>query len=215
LDQDGNILHTQSASVATSKDEAGVRVSVQGELKYNTTFDVFGTGDPATGERFKELDSKYSGVIENSGLFNLAAEAFRYFREDATGYHISGDYLNPSHRSRQVTKTPDNSTISYSAEFDNKLDLSSGTLSGLKLDMTDKKPLELSGIVASLGGFAKQKVSNRTAGEMSISATCEADSGDIQKLKDVVSGHMTGIFVISESSSVNEDTISYDTSRYY
>jgi hypothetical protein len=215
LDQEGNVLHTRSATVATSKDQSIVTVSVRGNLKYNTTFDMFGTGDPATGERFKEVDARYSGVIENSGLFNMALEAFKYFREDATGYHISGDYLNPTFIERSVNKTPADSTIGYSAQFNNSVDLSSGTLSGLKVSITDKKPLEVSGIVESLGGFAKQKIANRTAGEYQVSANCEADTGDIQTLKDVVSGHLTGIYTFSENSSVDDQTISYNISRFY
>ena len=31
----------------------------------------------------------------------------------------------------------------------------------------------------------------------------------------MVSGHATGVYVFSESSSVNEATISYNMSRYY
>ena len=208
-------MHTQSASVSTSKDEALVKVSVQGELKYNTSLDVFVTGDPATGERFKELDAQYSGVQANSGFFNLAVEALKYFREDATGYHISGDYLNPSPISKSIDKRPADSIITYTVDFDNKIDLSSGTLSGLQVNITDKKPQQLSGIVPSLGGFAKQNIMNRRAGEYEVSANCEASTGDMQTLKDVVSGHMTGIYTIAENSSVNDDTISYNTRRVY
>ena len=215
LDQEGNVLHTQSASVSTSKDEALVKVSVVGELKYNTSLDVFATGDPATGERFKELDAQYSGVQANSGFFNLAVEALKYFREDATGYHISGDYLNPTPLSKSIDKRPADTIITYTVDFDNKIDLSSGTLSGLQVNITDKKPQQLSGIVPSLGGFAKQNIMNRRAGEYEVSANCEASTGDMQTLKDVVSGHMTGIYTIAENSSLNDDTISYNTRRVY
>jgi len=215
LDQEGNILHTKSATVSASKDQSVVKVSINGNFKFNTVFDAFATGDPATGLRFKEVDAHYSGVEANSGFFNLAVENFKYFREDATGYHISGDYLNPTPLSRQINKTPAGSQISYTLEFDNNVDLSSGTLTGLKVDITDKKPLLKSGIVPSLAGFAKQIISKRTAGEYEVSASCEASTGSLQILKDVASGHMTGIYTFSESSSVNDNTISYNTSRYY
>lgn len=215
LDQDGNILHTQSSSVSTSKDNSLVTVSLQGSFKYNNTLDVFNTGDPATGTRFKEVDASYSGVAQNSGFLNLAIEAFDYFRQDATGYHISGNYLNPTPKSRSINKVPADSSISYNLQFDNNVDLSSGTLSGLKVNISDKKPLELSGIVPSIAGFSTQKISNRTAGEYQVSANCEASTGDLQTLKDVVSGHMTGIYTFQETSSVDDQTISYNTSRYY
>ena len=99
--------------------------------------------------------------------------------------------------------------------FDNSIDISSGSLSGLRVSITDKKPLEVSGIVPSLGGFAKQKIKERSAGEYQVSASCENETGDMQTLIDVVSGHLTGIYTFSESSSVNDQTISYNTSRYY
>ena len=41
-----------------------------------------GTGDPATGERFKQVDSQYSGVLANSGFLNLAIEALQDFTGD-------------------------------------------------------------------------------------------------------------------------------------
>tara|TARA_R110002020_G_scaffold142040_2_gene313923 strand:+ start:1989 stop:3587 length:1599 start_codon:yes stop_codon:yes gene_type:complete len=215
LDQEGNILHTQSASVSASKDDSKIKIGIQGDFKFNAPFEIMGTGDPATGERFKEVDAQYSGVLANSGFLNLAIEALKDFREDATGYHISGDFVNPEPLSRSINKIPAQSVISYNFEFDNRIDLASGTLSGLKVDISDKKPIELSGIVMSLDSFATQKIMNRRAGEYSVSASCEASTGDMQTLIDVVSGHMTGIFVFSESSSVNDDTISYNTSRYY
>ena len=214
-DQIGNVLHTRSSSVSVSKDDSKVGISVQGELKYNSPFDIFPTGDPATGARFLEVDKEFSGIAENSGFLNLAIEALQDFTGDATGYYISGDYINPEPLSKSITKTPENSQISYSLTFDNRIDLSSGSLSGLKVSISDKKPLELSGIVPSLGGFAKQKINNRTAGEFKATASCEASTGELQQLIDVVSGHMTGTFVFDESSSLNEQNISYNVSRYY
>ena len=174
-----------------------------------------GTGDPATGERFKQVDSQYSGVLANSGFLNLAIEALQDFTGDATGYHISGDFLNPTPTSRQITKNPLQSLISYALEFDNRIDLSSGQLSGLQISITDKRPIELSGIVPSLGGFAKQKLMNRRAGEYSVSASCEASTGDLQKLIEISSGYASGVFSFAESSSLNDQTISYNMSRYY
>jgi hypothetical protein len=133
----------------------------------------------------------------------------------ATGYYISGDYINPEPLSRSISKNPSDSIINYSLEFDNRPDLSNGTLTGLKVTLTDKQPLERSGIVPSLGGFAKQKINNRSAGEFSASAVCEASTGQLQELKDVVSGYMTGVYIFSESSSLNDNSISYNVSRYY
>ena len=213
LDQEGNVLHTKTASVQVSKDNSKVQVSLNGEFKYNSPFEIAPTGDPTTGKRFLEVDAQYSGVVENSGFLNLAVEALQDFTGYVTGYDISGDYLNPNPLSRSITKTPADGKIGYSLSFDNTIDLSSGTLSGLKITIQDTRPIIVSGVVPSIAGFAKQRIKNRSAGEFSISANCE--SGNLQKVIDVVSGHMTVIYTFSESSSVDDKTTSYNTSRYY
>ena len=215
VDQTGNVLHTKNASVAASKDQAAITVTVNGELRYNAPFDIVGTGDPVTGARFQEVEQAFSGVRDNSGFLNLAVENLRYFREDATGYYISGDYLNPTPVSSGVTKNPQQSFISYSVSFDNKIDLSSGDLSGLKVTITDKKPIELSGIVPSIHGFAKQKISNRTLGEYGVNANCEASTGTLSTLERVVSGYITGIFDINKASNSTDQTLSLSWNRYY
>jgi len=214
-DQIGNVLHKRTANVSTSKDESIVNISVNGNLSYNGPFDVLGTGDPATGARFLEVDSVFSGVIENSGLLNFAIEALQDFREVGTGYHISGNYVNSEAKSEDFSKDPNTSTITYSASFDNKVDLASGNLTGLQLSIADTKPIEKSGIVPSIGGFAKQLIMKRSAGQWAISATCEGGTGKMPELMDVVSGYSTGVYKFSESSSLNDQTISYNLSRYY
>lgn len=215
LDQVGNVLHTRSSTVSASKDDSKVQVSIQGDFKYNSPFEVIPTGDPATGQRFAEIDEQYSGLAADSGFLNLAIEALQEFTGYASGYHISGDYVNPEPISRSISKNPNQSSISYSLSFDNGPDLSNGSLTGLQISLTDNRPLELSGIVPSLGGFAKQKINNRTAGQLSAAASCEASTGHLQELKDTVSGYMTGVFIYSESSSLNDKNISYNISKYY
>jgi len=69
--------------------------------------------------------------------------------------------------------------------------------------------------VPSLAGFSKQKIKNRSAGQYDVSASCEGGTGNLAKLTDVISGHMTGIYVFSESSSVDSSNVSYNVSRYY
>jgi hypothetical protein len=216
LDQEGNVLHKKTASITASKDDSLLKANVQGTLTYNSPFDILGTGDPSTGARFQEVDGVFSGIATGSGFLNLAIEAVRDFRVGGgTGYHISGNFVNPEPVSKSITKTPFSAEIAYSVEFDNRVDLASGTLSGLKVSITDKKPIELSGIVPSLIGFSKQKLINRTAGEYSLSATCEASTGELQHLIDVCSGYATGVYAFTESSSVNVDTLSYNMGRYY
>ena len=83
------------------------------------------------------------------------------------------------------------------------------------MSINDIKPIEKSGIVPSIGGFAKQLIMKRSAGQWAISATCEGGTGKMPELMDVVSGYSTGVYKFSESSSLNDQTISYNLSRYY
>lgn len=215
VDQIGDVMHTRSASVSASKDKANIGISVNGELKYNAPFDILGTGDPVTGARFQKVDEAFSGVASGSGFLNLAVEALQDFRADATGYHISGDYVNPIPNSKEITKNPYEAVVSYSLSFDNRVDLSSGQLSGLKINISDKRPIELSGIVPSIGGFAKQKITNRTLGEYNVTASCEEPTGQMDTLEQVVSGYLTGVFDISKSQSDSESQISFNWGRFY
>jgi len=215
VDQVDNVLHKKNSSISASKDNSKVTVNVNGEFIYNSPFDVFTTGDPSTGQRFLQVDARFSGFASESGFLNQAVDSMSDFRQVVTGYHISGDFINPEPLSKSITKTPADGKISYSLQFDNRIDLASGTLSGLKMSISDKKPIEVSGILPSIAGFAKQKIKNRSAGEYRISATCEGDTGKLQQLVDVVSGNSTGFFVFSENSAIDEQTISYNMSRYY
>tara|TARA_B100000287_G_scaffold100163_1_gene92266 strand:- start:9304 stop:10911 length:1608 start_codon:yes stop_codon:yes gene_type:complete len=213
--QIGNVLHTRTASISASKDQSFITVAVNGEFTYNAPFDVMGTGDPATGVRFQEVEAQFSGIAVGSGFLNLAVEALRDFREDATGWHISGDYLNPTPKTREINKRPYDSAVSYNVSFTNEIDLSSGLLSGLKVNIQDTKPIELSGIVPSLAGYAQQKIYNRTLGQYSVSANCDGNTGTLETLEEVVSGYLTGIFDISKAETSSDAAISLNWSRYY
>ena len=215
VDQTGNVSHKRGSTVSAAKDQANLTVSINGELRYNAPFEIMGTGNPVIGTRFQEVEQAFSGVRDNSGFLNFAVENLKHFTGDATGYYISGAYLNPTPTESGVTKNPNEGFISYTLSFTNKPDLSSGDLTGLQVSINDKKPIELSGIVPSTAGFAKQKIYNRTLGEYSVSASCEGDTGSLSALGRVVSGHITGIYDRGKSSSSTDETVSLDWGRFY
>ena len=215
VDQTGNVSHKRSATVTASKDEAVIKIAVNGELRYNAPFEIMGTGNPVTGARFQEVEQAFSGVRDNSGFFKLAVENLKCFREDATGYYISGDYVNPTPTSSGVTKNPIEGFISYSLSFNNKFDLGSGLLTGLQVSISDQKPIELNGIQPSLLGFAEQIISYRTLGQYQVNANCEASTGSLATLEQVVSGYITGIYDIGKSSSSTDETLSLNWGRFY
>jgi hypothetical protein len=153
-EQSGNVLHTKSASVSSSKDDANTKVTVNGQLSYNSNSNFSNTsGDPSSSPQWFDLQNELSGI----NFFALATEAFKDFTGCATGYSISGVYLNPVAIESGIDKNPFDRTINYNVSFDTKLDLSDGDLKNLKVSISDTKPIGVSGIKPSLAGFAKQK----------------------------------------------------------
>ena len=211
-EQTGNILHTKTASVSASKDNANTTVTVNGELKYNSNSSyVTSTGDPTSSQQWLDLRRELSGI----NFFDLATEAFADFTGCATGYQISGIYLNETPLESGVNKNPYEGLISYNVSFDNRIDLSSGQLTGLKVSITDDRPIQISGIKPSIAGFATQNVKERKIGIYSVSASCEGGTGLLNTLEDNINKYITGVFDQSKSETVGDNTISFNLSRYY
>ena len=211
-EQSGNILHSKSASVSSSKDDANTKVTVNGQLSYNSDSRFTNaTGDPTTSQEWYDLQNELSGI----NFFDLATEAFKDFTGCATGYSISGVYLNPVAIESGIDKNPFDRTINYNVSFDTKLDLSDGDLKNLKVSISDTKPISVSGIKPSLAGFAKQKTKNRSIGLYSVSASAEGTSGDFSTLETTVNKYITGVFDQAKSESLGDNTISFNLSRFY
>lgn len=153
--------------------------------------------------------------IEWNKLLWLATEALIDFTGCATGYQISGIYLNETPLESGVNKNAFEGTISYNVSFDNRIDLSSGQLTGLKVSIADDRPIQVSGIKPSMAGFATQNVKQRKIGLYSVSASCEGGTGLLNTLEDNVNKYITGVFDQAKSESVGDDTISFNLSRYY
>ena len=211
-EQTGNILHTKSASVSASKDDANTKVSLNGELRYNSDSSyVSETGDPTSSPQWLDLRKELSGI----DFFSLATEALIDFTGCATGYQISGVYLNETPLESGVNKNPFEGTISYNMTFDNRIDLSSGELTGLKVSIQDDRPIQISGIKPSIAGFATQNVKERKIGLYSVSASCDGGTGLLPTLESNVGKYISGVFDQSKSESVGDNTISFNLSRYY
>ena len=210
-EQTGNILHTKSASVSASKDDANTKVSIRGDLKYNSNEYIVATGDPTSSQQWLDLRKELSGI----NFFDLATEALIDFTGCATGYQISGVYLNETPISSGVNKNPFEGTISYSVAFDNRIDLSDGALTGLQVSIQDDRPIQVSGIKPSIAGFATQNVKERKVGLYSVSASCDGGTGLLPTLETQINKYITGVFDSSKSESVGDNTISFNLSRYY
>ena len=114
-----------------------------------------------------------------------------------------------------VNKNPFEGTISYNVTFDNRIDLSSGELTGLKVSIQDDRPIQISGIKPSIAGFATQNVKERKIGLYSVSASCDGGTGLLPTLESNVGKYISGVFDQSKSESVGDNTISFNLSRYY
>ena len=99
--------------------------------------------------------------------------------------------------------------------FDNRIDLSSGELTGLKVSIQDDRPIQISGIKPSIAGFATQNVKERKIGLYSVSASCDGGTGLLPTLESNVGKYISGVFDQSKSESVGDNTISFNLSRYY
>ena len=211
-EQSGNVLHTKSASVSSSKDDANTKVTIDGTLKYNSNSTFTNTtGDPTASPQWYDLQRELSGI----NFLALATEALIDFTGCATGYQITGNYLNPVAVESGVDKNPFERTISYNVSFDNKLDLSDGDLKDLKITIKDTKPIGVSGIKPSIAGFAKQKTKNRSIGLYEVSASAEGGTGDFASLETTVDKYISGVFEQSKSESLSDNTISFNLSRFY
>ena len=211
-EQTGNILHTKTASVSASKDDANTKVTINGELKYNSNASfITETGDPTLTSQWLDLRRELSGI----NFFDLATEALIDFTGCATGYQISGIYLNETPLESGVNKDPFEGIISYNVSFDNRIDLSSGELTGLRVSIKDDRPIQISGLKPSLAGFATQNVNERKVGLYSVSASCDGGTGLLETLESNVNKYISGVFDQAKSESVSDNTISFNLTRYY
>jgi len=209
----GNICHEYSSTISASKDQSTISVGVQGRLFFNSHVKIVGSGEFESNQRFLELEQVFSGI--NPLL--IGTEALLDFQSGAGAeYKLSSSYIGAKANSLTINKNPFDNEITYNYQYDNRLDLSSGLLSNLSINITDLIPLELVKIQPSIGSFAQQIISDRTLGNFSISASCDEGSGKLPDLKSVVENYMTGFdMVITDSESVAETNISYSKSAVY
>lgn len=211
IDQIGNVGHKYNVSVQGDKDSANLIVTANGELFYNSIESFINTGEYENSARFQEIDATFSGV----NPYLVAYRGLTDFRSGASDFSGFDNYLNPSEKSRNVTKDPVANKITYSYSYDTSIDYSSGSLDNLGITITDKIPLQLSNVVPTIGGFAAQTVSDRTLGEYSVSARADEEETDMPTLKSIVSGLTSGDYVFSNQENIGVNTIDFSLSKYY
>lgn len=116
----GDVIHDYSVDVNASKDDGFVSVSVDGSVYYNTINDIFLTSAPEGEDRYKKVESYFSGISP----FSIAQNGMSVFNSDLLPYSQSP--LNDSIFQSNITKSPHQSEISYNYNFSNNPDLFSG-----------------------------------------------------------------------------------------
>ena len=208
----GDVLNDYTVSVAATKDNNTLTASIEGSLTYDAPFDVFSGGAIETSPRYLKILAEFG----NLNFYALALEKYSEFLDVVSGYEVS-KYLNPIPISESVTKSPFVPSINYSYSYDNRIDLSSGELRNLSIQITDAIPLARTEIKESNNGFASQETISRTLGKFQVAATCEENATKMTKLKQVSSGLLIGknCQIFEESLSTGDSTISYNIGSYY
>ena len=207
----GNVLHSYVSSISLSKDSAVSSVSIQGDLKYFGTLSIDSTGEFENNARFQAIESALSEVDQ----YSIAVSAIQDFSGVATGYEINSSYIKVEPESFSISKDPVENTISYNYNYNNQIDFSTGQLKNLSLNIQDKPPLVINSVQETISGFQATEVISRSLGNYSISATCNNDGSKLDTLRGLISGYCTGVYVISESYSTGQNSISYNLAKYY
>jgi hypothetical protein len=213
LDLIGNVLHKYDVSIACSKDQAISNVTIKGSLTYNgSDLAISNTGEAGPDNaRFLAIENALTGVNQ----FLLARNAFDDFISVATGYKFNSSSLNPEPISFSIQKNPFANEISYDYTYNNSIDYSSGQLKDFNMSIADVKPLVLTNVQESVGGFAAQVVSTRSLGQYSVNASANNKESDLSILKNLVSGYCSGLFEISNSQTIETNNITFNLSKYY
>tara|TARA_B100001093_G_scaffold236738_1_gene226835 strand:- start:12859 stop:14472 length:1614 start_codon:yes stop_codon:yes gene_type:complete len=206
-----NVLHSYVSSISLSKDSSVSTVQLNGNLKYLGSLFIDSTGEFENNARFQAVETAFGQVDQQA----IATSALQKFSGVATGYEINSSYINEEPRSLSISKNPVENTISYNYNYSNQVDFSSGNLKDLTLTIQDKKPLAVNNVQETIGGFKASQIISRSLGNYSVSANCSNDGAKLQNLKEFTSGLCSGDFVIEDSYSTGQNTISYNLSKYY
>jgi len=206
-----NVLHSYTSSISLSKDSATTSVSVQGDLKYLGTLIIDSTGEFEDNARFQAIETAFDEIDQHA----IATSAIKDFSGVATGYEINSSYINKEPNNFSISKNPVENTLSYNYSYNNSVDFSNGDLKDLSLTIQDKAPLVINNVQETISGFKAVEVISRSLGNYSVSANCSNDGSKLNELKDLISGYCSGDYVISESYSTGQNSISYNLSKYY
>ena len=167
----GEVLHDFSSSIKASKEEAGVTVSIDGRVYYNGTKDIFSTDTPEQEDRYKKVESFFSGVDQ----YPIAQKHFEYFNDINLNYNSAP--LNTTAQEFTITKNPHSAEITYNHSFSNIPDLFSGLLKRPSVTIQTEHPIAVYGIKPTIdGSFSVQDLYD-TLERKSVSVNGQLNTG--------------------------------------
>lgn len=131
----GEVIHDFSTSFSASKDDGFVNASINGDVKYDSTNDIFTGQAPEEELRFQKVQEFFSGVDE----FSILQKHFSYFTGVENPYYKGP--LNDKFIKKNITKSPHESLINYSSEYSNEKDLFSGLFRNAQLTVNTDYPI--------------------------------------------------------------------------
>ena len=206
-----NVLHSYVSSISLSKDSSVSTIQIQGNLKYLGLLIIDSTGEFEDNARFQAVETAFEEVNQHG----IAISALQKFSGVATGYEINSSYVNEEPERLSISKNPVENTISYNYNYSNQIDFSTGRLKNLTISVTDKKPLAIDNVQETIGGVASAQIISRSLGNYSVSASSNNDASKLGDLKEFTTGLCSGDFVIDDSYSTGQNSISYNLSKYY
>ena len=195
----GDVINDYSSSIDANKDSYLVNVSLKGELKYNTTNDIFLTDSPETEDRYKKVEAELSGV----NFFALAQQSFNWFNEANLVY--SQLPLNDVEQQLTVNKKPFQAAIDYQYSYSNTKDIFSGLFRNPTATIETDHPILKHGITQTTDkSFAVQELYD-TLKRVNVTMNGDLASGvTMATAIDYVSGWMN-------QYSTQEGTITQDS----
>jgi len=208
----GDVLNEYTVAVSATKDNNTLTAAINGTLSYDSSFDIFSGGAIEISPRYLKILAEFNSL----NFYALAQEKYSEFIDVVSGYETS-KYLNPIPLSESVTKNPYTPNITYSYSYDNRVDISSGQLKNLSIQITDTLPISKTQIQESNNGFATQQTVSRTLGKLQVSASCEETGAKLPLLKQVSSGYLFGknCQIFEENWNTGDSTTSYQIGSYY
>lgn len=131
----GDVIHDYSTSFEASKDNGYISATINGEVKYNSTKDIFTGQAPEEEVRFQKVQEEFSGISP----FALLQQHYSYFQDLNLAY--SNSDLNDNFVSLNIEKSPHQSSITYNYNYTNKIDLFSGILREPSLTVETTYPI--------------------------------------------------------------------------